>query len=125
MRAKIIEILDTSKEYITTSRMITRNDDYGIRMELENGVIAVVSILKNEDNLSLDEAKALLKDKGIYVGKEFDVDLDKTEELVPTTGYKQNVPGNVDKVVVHTGRIRFANRVRKGLTGKSRKLKTS
>ena len=122
------DIIDTTTSYITSGNVLNEKHTIGVLVKIKN--IKRKVPLVNVDNIITDELidryKTLLKEKyDIEKGKEFVFKIPGNKNIndkIKTTGYKQNVKGNVDEILVFTSRTIFNNRIRKALIKTSRLL---
>jgi hypothetical protein len=128
IKGEVVEILDTSNTYITSGNICTQNDSVGVLVKIKDIKIKVPLIETNTrvDKNKLKEIEEILKKKyNIKPGRVFVFKIPENRYIndkVETTGYKQNVKGNVDRMVVFTSRTLYNNRIRKALLGKSFKI---
>ena len=123
------DVLDTSTTFITTGNVVNENYTIGVLVKIDNirrtvPLIKTGRIVTAEDLINVGH---ILKEKyGIEKGKEFTFTIPDDRNIndrVETTGYKQNVSGNVDDLLVFTSRALLNNRIRKALIKQSHMLK--
>ena len=125
---KILDIVDTSETYVTGCNTLVQTFTIGVKVKIGTLTreVPIVKVDTVNENKIKEISKKLKEKYGIEKDKTFTFELpsDRTNmnEVVETTGYKHNVPGNVDKMIVFRNRTLINNRIRKALLKGSRTL---